>query len=146
MNEDGCAGAGCAAAGGDAGGGDAGAAAGASPAAAGDTAAEMAGTSTADVLGTCKPGGGFMGKDNFYIPAKAKAPLHRWETANGGSKRKKRGKYPYEKGMKVVVSMFEQDGEQLNEWEAWPYEKLHGKSWDDVAGPKGPSYEKWEAA
>ena len=103
-------------AGGDAGaatGGDAGtSAAGAGIGDAGDAAAEMVGTTTADVLGKCEPGKGYMGKDNFYIPAKAQVPLHRWETANGGSKRKKKGKYPYEKGMKVVVSMFEDDDEE----------------------------------
>lgn len=100
--------------------GDAGGAA--APAAsgdAGDTTAEMAGTTTADVLGTCKPGEGYMGKDNFYIPAKAKVPLHRWEAANGGSKRKKKGKYPYEKNMKVVVSMFEDDESALNTAYVW---------------------------
>ena len=97
-------------------GGDAGAAVGATDAGAaavdaqtGDTAAEMVGTTTTDVLGKCEPGKGYMGKDNFYIPARAQVPLHRWEAANGGSKRKKKGKYPYEKGMKVVVSMFEDE-------------------------------------
>ena len=68
-------------------GGDAGAPASACDA--GDVAAEMSGTTTADVLGVCKPGEGYMGKDNFYIPARATVPLHRWEGANGGSKRKK---------------------------------------------------------
>lgn len=100
-------------AGGDAGGatgGDAGAAD------AGDTAGEMTGTSTADVLGTFDPKKGVMGVGNFMVPAKVKVPLHRWEVCNGGSKRKKdkKGrpmKTPYEKGMKVVVSMFEDDGE-----------------------------------
>lgn len=94
-----------AAAGGDAGTGTAGAGIGD----VGDAAAEIVGTTTADVLGKCEPGKGYMGKDNFYIPAKAQVALHRWEAANGGSKRKKKGKYPYEKGMKVVVSMFEDD-------------------------------------
>ena len=122
----------------------------------GDAAAEMAGTTVADVLGTCKPGEGYMGKDNFYIPARAKCPLHHWEIANGGSKRKKKGKYPYEKGMKVVVSMFED--EMLNEWDAWPISKLRDVDWDDIiadakekARETGkevslPSYERWEAA
>ena len=126
---------------------------------AGDTAAEMSGTSTADVLGKCEPGKGYMGKDNFYIPARAKVPLHRWEAANGGSKRKKKGKYPYEKGAKVVVSMFEDD-EMLNEFEDRysSYEYLSGKDWDEVVDaanerarksgkpPKLPEYERWEAA
>lgn len=146
-----------AAAGGDAGGG-------AAPAGdvggadAGDVAAEMSGTSTADVLGKCEPGKGYMGKDNFYIPARAKVPLHRWEAANGGSKRKKKGKYPYEKGAKVVVSMFEDS--MLNEFEDRynSYEYLRGKDWDEIVDaanerarksgkpPKLPEYERWEAA
>jgi hypothetical protein len=76
----------------------------------------MAGTSTADVLGTFDPKKGVMGVGNFMVPSKAKVPLHRWEVCNGGSKRKKdkKGrdkKYAYEKGMKVVVSMFEDDEE-----------------------------------
>jgi len=126
---------------------------------AGDVAAEMSGTSTADVLGKCEPGKGYMGKDNFYIPARAKVPLHRWEAANGGSKRKKKGKYPYEKGAKVVVSMFEDD-EMLNEFEDRysSYEYLSGKDWDEVVDaanerarrsgkpPRLPEYERWEAA
>ena len=73
-----------------------------------------------------------------------------------GSKRKKKGKYPYEKGMKVVVSMFEDD-DMLNEWEAWTFDKLHGMTWDEVkqeAAQKSrggkeaalPPYERWEAA
>ena len=103
-----------AAAGGDAGGASAGGDAGAIDA--GDTAGEMAGTSTADVLGTFDPKKGVMGVGNFMVPSKAKVPLHRWEVCNGGSKRKKdkKGKdkkYAYEKGMKVVVSMFEDDEE-----------------------------------
>ena len=102
-----------AAVGGDAGGasigGDAGAVANA-----GDVAGEMAGTTSAEVLGTNEPGKGFFGKGNFYIPARAKFPMHRWEIANGGSKRKKGKngkpkKYAYEKGMKVVVDMFKED-------------------------------------
>lgn len=118
--------------GGGAAGGDAGGAAAPSAGdAGGDVAAEMNGTSVSDVLGTCKPGEGHMGKDNFYIPARAKVPLHRWEAANGGSKRKKKGKYPYEKGMKVVVSMFED--EMLDEAESFTtYEALHGADWRDI--------------
>ena len=125
----------------------------------GDTAAEMAGTTTSEVLGKCEPGKGYMGKDNFYIPAKAKVPLHRWEAANGGSKRKKKGKYPYEKDMKVVVSMFEDDKAMLNEWgdPHGTYEFLHGKTWEEVVDEikskaknpndiKLPAYERWEAA
>ena len=120
----------------------------------GDTAGEMAGTTIADVLGTCKPGEGYMGKDNFYIPARAKVPLHHWEAANGGSKRKKKGKYPYEKGMKVVVNMFEDDT-SLNEAEGYTsYEALHGAEWEDVkatalakamdkADKDGIRFDKW---
>lgn len=124
--------------GGDAGGAVGGDAGSGSIGDAGDTAAEMNGTSVSDVLGTCKPGGGYMGKDNFYIPARAKVPLHHWEAANGGSKRKKKGKYPYEKGMKVVVSMFED--EMLNEGEGLAsYEALHGARWEDI---KEKAYDK----
>lgn len=70
------------------------------------------GTTTSDVLGTNEPGKGYMGPGNFYIPSKVKVPLHRWEISNGGSQRKKtkkgkNKKYSYEKGMKVVVDMFE---------------------------------------
>jgi hypothetical protein len=55
-----------------------------------------------------------MGPGNFYIPSKVKVPLHRWEISNGGSQRKKtkkgkNKKYSYEKGMKVVVDMFENE-------------------------------------
>lgn len=79
---------------------------------AGDVSGEMSGITTTEVLGTNKPGQGFFGKDNFYIPSRVKFPLHRWEICNGGSKRKKGKngkpkKYEYEKGMKVVVDMFE---------------------------------------
>ena len=139
--------------GGDAG-GTAGGDAGSAPAGdSGDVAGEMNGITTAEVLGTNKPGQGFFGKDNFYIPSKVKFPFHRWEICNGGSKRKKTKsgkpkKYPYEKGMKVVVDMFE-DEQLLNEWGAWPLEKLKNKSWDDFANikPKNrPSYDRWEAA
>ena len=145
------------------GGGDAGGAGAADGAASGDVAAEMNGTSTADVLGTCKPGEGYMGKDNFYIPARAKVPLHRWEAANGGSRRKKGKngkpkKYEYEKDAKVVVKMFE-DESMLNEWGSDLYGKMHGKDWDEVkeeaerkARAKGETFsihplrEQWEAA
>lgn len=97
--------------GGDAGGAAAGAA---SCGDAGDAAGEMAGTTSAEVLGTNEPGKGFFGAGNFYIPARAKHPLRRWECAYGGSKRKKGKngkpmKTPYEKDMKVVVSMFEDE-------------------------------------
>ena len=106
------------AAGGDAGGAAAGGDAGAGAAAsadAGDIAGEMAGTSTTDVLGKFEPSKGVMGANNFIVPAKAVVPLHRLEIGNGGSVRKKGKngkpkKTPYEKGMKVVVSMFEDDG------------------------------------
>lgn len=103
--------------GGAAAGGDAGAGAAAS-ADAGDIAGEMAGTSTTDVLGKFEPSKGVMGANNFMVPAMAIAPLHRWEIGNGGSVRKKGKngkpkKTPYEKGMKVVVSMFEDDGSDV---------------------------------
>lgn len=104
----GCAGgdAGGAATGGDAGGGDAGGAS----TSGGDSAT---GITTTDVLGDYDPAKGFMG-NNFYLPFHVKHPLHRWEIANGGSKRKKTKsgkakKYPYEKGMKTVISMFEDE-------------------------------------
>jgi hypothetical protein len=66
-----------------------------------------------DVLGKNEPGKGYMGPGNFYIPSKVKVPFKRWDIAYGGSKRKKtkKGKdkkYHYEKGMKVVVDMFEE--------------------------------------
>jgi hypothetical protein len=75
---------------------------------------EITGTTTSDVLGTNEPGKGYMGPGNFYIPSKVKVPLHRWEISNGGSQRKKtkkgkNKKYSYEKGMKVVVDMFENE-------------------------------------
>lgn len=75
---------------------------------------EIPGTTTSDVLGTNEPGKGYMGPGNFYIPSKVKVPLHRWEISNGGSQRKKtkkgkNKKYSYEKGMKVVVDMFENE-------------------------------------
>lgn len=83
---------------------------------AGDTAVDFDGTSVEDVLGKNEPGKGYMGPGNFYIPSKVKVPFHRYEIANGGSKRKKtkkgkNKKYSYEKGMKVVVDMFESDDE-----------------------------------
>lgn len=89
---------------------------------AGDIGAPQAvlGTSTTDVLGACDhTKDGYMGTDCFHIPAKAQVPLHRWEVANGGSRRKKdkKGKdkhYAYEKGMKTVVKMFE--AEHSNCW------------------------------
>ena len=115
-----------------------------------DTAAEMVGTTTTDVLGTYEPGKGFMGKDNFYIPAKAKVPLHRWEIANGGSKRKKGKngkpkKYEYEKGTKVVVDMFENDMMLEADDGYTSYEDLHGKDWEDVkAMAKKKAIEKAE--
>ena len=94
--------------GGDAGGGDIGGGDGAS------ISGEITGTTTTDVLGTNEPGKGYMGPGNFYIPSKVKFPLHRWEVSNGGSQRKKtkkgkNKKYSYEKGMKVVVDMFENE-------------------------------------
>lgn len=93
--------------GGDAGGGAIGGGDGAS------IGGEITGTTT-DVLGTNEPGKGYMGPGNFYIPSKVKVPLHRWEASNGGSYRKKtkkekNKKYSYEKGMKVVVDMFENE-------------------------------------
>lgn len=66
-------------------------------------------TTTGDVLGKCDHvKDGYMGDGCFHIPSKAKVPLHRFEIANGGSVCKnKRKKTAYEKGMKVVVNMFE---------------------------------------
>ena len=71
------------------------------------------GTTNAEVLGKCDhEHDGYLGPGCFHVPCKAKVPLYRWQVANGGSKRKKdkKGKdkhYAYEKGMKVVVNMFE---------------------------------------
>lgn len=103
------------AAGGDAGGlgGDAGAL---------TAASDSAGISSNDVFGSHDHNdyaGGFMGPGCFHMPSRVKTPLHRYELCNGGSKRKKKKsgkdkKYAYEKGMKVVVDMFED--EMLNEW------------------------------
>lgn len=107
---------GAAAAGGDAGGG---------MADAGDIAGEMNSmTTTVDVLGKNEPGKGFFGKDNFYIPSRVSHPLHRYEICNGGSKRKKGKngkdkKYAYEKGMKVVVDMFESDAPAKWTYREW---------------------------
>lgn len=98
---DGGAAAGGAAAGGS--GGDAGATSG------GD------GIASTDVLGSCDhSSGGFLGPGCFHVPSKCAVPFHRWEICNGGSKRKrtKKGKLkrtPYEKNMKVVYSMFEDE-------------------------------------
>ena len=93
------------------GGGDAGAAVG------GDAGAtpvgEPTGTTNAEVLGNCDHAhDGYLGPGCFHVPCQVKVPLYRWQAANGGSKRKKdkKGKdkhYAYEKGMKVVVNMFE---------------------------------------
>lgn len=98
------------------GGGDAGGAVGgdAGGAVGGDVAIDFDGTSVEDVLGKNEPGKGYMGPGNFYIPSKVKVPFHRYEIANGGSKRKKNKKgkpkkYSYEQGMKVVVDMFESE-------------------------------------
>lgn len=95
-------------------GGDAGAGAGVSSGDAGgvDVSSDSA-IHIDDVLGKNEPGKGYMGPGNFYIPSKVKVPFKRWEIANGGSKRKKNKKgkdkkYSYEKGMKVVVDMFEE--------------------------------------
>ena len=110
-----------AAAGGDAGGavagGDAGGSAPAGDASAVDATDSAASsmTTTADVLGKCEPGKGYMGPGNFYIPFRARFPLSRVEAAYGGSRRKKKKKkQPYEKGMKVVVKMFEDDEEDAS--------------------------------
>ena len=98
------------------GGGDAGGmASGDAGASAGDTAGEMAGTTSAEVLGNCDHvKDGYMGPGCVHIPSRVKVPLNRWEAAYGGSKRKKtkKGKdkkYAYEKGMKVVVDMLEDE-------------------------------------
>ena len=73
------------------------------------------GIASTDVLGSCDHGsGGFLGPGCFHVPSKCAVPFHRWEICNGGSKRKKtkKGKLkktPYEKNMKVVYSMFEDE-------------------------------------
>lgn len=113
--------AGGAAAGGDAGGavgGDASSASGAADA--GGAVGDSIGTTSGEVLGNCDHNDnfdGFFGKGCFHIPSRVRTPFHRWEIANGGSRRKKDKngkpkKTPYEKGMKVVVDMFESDIDQ----------------------------------
>ena len=93
------------------GGGDAGVAVGGDSGTA--PAGEPTGTTNAEVLGNCDHAhDGYLGPGCFHVPCKVKVPLYRWQAANGGSKRKKdkKGKdkhYAYEKGMKVVVNMFE---------------------------------------
>ena len=58
--------------GGDAGGAASAGDAGSGAATGGDSgiATDAAGTTTTEVLGKNEPGGGFFGKDNFYIPSK----------------------------------------------------------------------------
>lgn len=91
-----------------------------SPAGDSSTSGNLDGIHIEDVLGKNEPGKGYMGPGNFYIPSKVKVPLHRYEIANGGSKRKKTKtgktkKYSYEKGMKIVVDMLESgDASKLN--------------------------------
>lgn len=93
------------------GGGDAGVAIGGDAGAA--PTGEPTGTTNAEVLGNCDhTHDGYLGPGCFHVPCQVKVPLYRWQVANGGSKRKKdkKGKdkhYAYEKGMKVVVNMFE---------------------------------------
>lgn len=97
--------------GGASGGGGAGGAVGGDAGAA--PAGEPTGTTNAEVLGNCDHAhDGYLGPGCFHVPCQVKVPLYRWQAANGGSKRKKdkKGKdkhYAYEKGMKVVVNMFE---------------------------------------
>lgn len=87
------------------------------PAGEGSGNTTASGTSTADVLGHCdhEHGEGFFGPGCFHIPSRVVVPLYRWGCAYEGSKRKKNKKNkkpkktPYEKDMKVVVSMFESD-------------------------------------
>jgi len=92
----------------------------AGPAGDGDICGEMPGTSTADVLGVNKPGEGFFGKDNFYIPSRVPFPLYRWSreiygggSTSGKSKKKKKknpdAKNPYTSGMKTIVDMLEDE-------------------------------------
>jgi len=90
-------------------GGDAGGAAGDVVAGGGSTAdgdvvgkAADAGIKTDDVLGHCDhKKDGYMGAKCFHIPSKLKVPLHRWEAAYGGSKKRK--KTPYEQGMVILT-------------------------------------------
>ena len=97
------------------GGGDAGVAVGGDAGAA--PAGEPTGTTNAEVLGNCDhTHDGYLGPGCFHVPCQVKVPLYRWQVANGGSKRKKNKKgkdkhYAYEKGMKVVVNMFEGENE-----------------------------------
>lgn len=101
--------------GGASGGGGAGGAVGGDAGAA--PAGEPTGTTNAEVLGNCDHAhDGYLGPGCFHVPCQVKVPLYRWQVANGGSKRKKdkKGKdkhYAYEKGMKVVVNMFEGENE-----------------------------------
>lgn len=98
---------------GGAGAGDAGGAIGGDAGAA--SVGEPVGTTNAEVLGNCDHcHDGYLCPGCFHAPSKVKVPLYRWQVANGGSKRKKdkKGKdkhYAYEKGMKVVVNMFEDE-------------------------------------
>ena len=89
---------------------------------------DVSGIKNADVLGHCnhEKGEGYFGPGCFHIPSKVKVPFHRWEIGNGGSKRKKNKKgkdkkYEYEKGMKVVVDMFESNSipSNVNIWEIY---------------------------
>lgn len=118
-----CDGGGAAGAGTGAGVGASAAAVGDSTSAAGSTSAvadisNATGISSSDVLGKCdhENGQGYLGQGCFHIPSKVCVPLHRWEIGNGGSTRKttkkgKKKKTPYEKGMKVVVDMFNETEE-----------------------------------
>lgn len=104
--------------GGGAVGGDAGGAGGDAGGAVADVSGGDAATgiTTGEVLGNCDyHKDGYLGPGCFHIPSRAKVPFSRWAgCAYGGSKRKKdkKGKpkqTPYEKGMKTVISMFEND-------------------------------------
>jgi len=79
-------------------------------------AAEATAIGSTDVVGSCdhSNGGGYFGAGCFHVPSKCSVPFHRWEIGNGGSKRKKDKKgrdkhYAYEKGMKVVYDMLNED-------------------------------------
>lgn len=54
-----------------------------------------------NVLGSYKPGDGFLSNKNNFIPKRVKTPLKRFEIAGGGSIKKK--KTPYEKDLKIIT-------------------------------------------
>lgn len=117
-------------AGGMAAGGDAGGAA-AEPSSDGDAQFMHGGKplTTIDVLGKVDREKGFMGKGDFHIPKMVLPLQRRWPCCNGGSKRKKKGKYP--KVAKVITSyadLTEDEKQQLAPVLVFniPHDKIEG--------------------